>query len=79
VMENRLDRDPPSLHATPSFELSGEMRRGPAKTIRARRLRLAKQAGYKPAASSVDYHTKDSLHIGRRPYKSHATNATTGA
>jgi len=69
VMVNRSDRDPLSLDLRPSFELSGEMRRGSAKSIRARRLRPAKQAGYKPAASSVAHHTKETLHIGRRPYK----------
>jgi hypothetical protein len=71
VMVNRSDRDPPNLNVLPSFELSGEMRRGSAKSIRARRLRLAKQAGYKPAALSVDHYTEQTLHIGRRPYKSH--------
>ena len=48
-MVNRSDRDPPSLNVNPSFELLEEMRRGSAKSIRARRLRPAKQAGYKPA------------------------------
>src|SRR5258708_36218488 len=71
-MVNRSDRDPPSLNDRPSFELSGEMRRGSAKSIRARRLRPAKQAGYKPAASSVAHHTQEPLHIGRRPYNDHA-------
>jgi len=69
VMVSRSDRDPQSLNDVPSFELSGEMRRGSAKSIRARRLRPAKQAGYKPAASSVGHHTEEPLHIGRRPYK----------
>jgi transposase len=57
-MLNRSDRDPPSLNPCPSFELCQEIRRGPAKSIRARRLRPAKQAGYKPAALSVSYHTE---------------------
>jgi len=30
VMVNRSDRDPPNLNVLPSFELSGEMRRGSA-------------------------------------------------
>jgi transposase len=70
VMLNRSDRDPPSLNPCPSFELCQEIRRGPAKSIRARRLRSAKQAGYKPAASSVDHHiekpcTPGGVHITR--------------
>ena len=78
MMVNRSDRDPPSLNDCPSFELSGEMRRGSAKSIRARRLRLAKQAGYKPAASSVGHHTEETLHIGRRPYKPYSASSTRG-
>src|SRR5258708_35666025 len=74
-MVNRSDRDPPSLNDRPSFELSGEMRRGSANSIRARRLRPAKQAGYKPAASSVAHHTQEPLHIGRRPYNDHESLA----
>jgi hypothetical protein len=62
VMVNRSDRDPPSLNGETSFELFGEMRRGSAKSIRARRLRPAKQAGYKPAASSVAHHTEKTCH-----------------
>ena len=70
MMLNRSDRDPPSLNPCPSFELCQEIRRGPAKSIRARRLRSAKQAGYKPAASSVDHHiekpcTPGGVHITR--------------
>ena len=75
MMVNRSDRDPPSLHESQSLELSGEMRRGSAKSIGASRLRLAKQAGYKPAASSVGHHTKETLHIGRRPYKTHVPHS----
>jgi hypothetical protein len=71
VMVNRSDRDPPSLNSFLSYELLGEMRRGSAESIRARRLQLAKQAGYKPAASSVDHHTEEPLYIGRRPYNSY--------
>src|SRR5437016_14217927 len=70
-MVNRSDRDPLSLNDPPSYELLGEMRCGSAESIRARRLRSAQQAGYKPAASSVGHHTKEPLHIGRRPYKAH--------
>ena len=40
------------------------MRRGSAKSIRARRLQPAKQAGYKPAASSVNRHTEKFLPSG---------------
>src|SRR6266404_9055934 len=68
-MVNRSDRDPPSLNRSLSYELLGEMRRRSAKSIRARRLRSAKQAGYKPATLPVGHHTKETLHIGRRPYK----------
>ena len=64
MMANRSDRDPPSLNRVPSFELLGEMRRGSAKSIRARRLPPAKQAGYKPAASSVGHHTEETLPSG---------------
>ena len=52
------------------------MRCGSAESIRARRLRSAKQAGYKPAALSVGYHTEETLHIGRRPYKSYKQQFT---
>ena len=63
-MVHRSDRDPPSLNVTPSFELLGEMRCGSAESIRARRLRSAQQAGYKPAASSVEHHTEENLPSG---------------
>src|SRR5579872_3317325 len=63
-MVNRSDRDPPSLNENPSFELLGEMRCGSAESIRARRLRSAQQAGYKPAASSVEHHTEENLPSG---------------
>src|SRR5579859_7932153 len=68
-MVNRSDRDPPNLDSQTSFELYEEMRRGLAESIRARRLRPAKQAGYKPAALSVNQSHRRALAIGRRPYK----------